>query len=219
MIFQAIAEGILAGLILSVFVGPMFFSMLQLGVEHGFKAAFALALGQWISDIFYIFLAFWGAIWVEDIIQDAEKQANFILYSGSIGGVMLILFGLGLLLTRSISTKGNDKIGKITHQISLKAYLAYTSQGIIINTVNPTPLLFWMGLMAFAINSDYSGPSTFALYFSVMSIVILTDLIKILLAKRIRQKIDVKHFLTVRRLAGVVLFGFGLFLVIKVNYF
>ena len=68
MIFQAIAEGILAGLILSVFVGPMFFSMLQLGVEHGFKAAFALALGQWISDIFYIFLAFWGAIWVEDII-------------------------------------------------------------------------------------------------------------------------------------------------------
>ena len=59
MIVQAILEGLLAGFILSLFVGPIFFTMLQLGVEHGFRAAFALALGQWIGDLIYIFLAFW----------------------------------------------------------------------------------------------------------------------------------------------------------------
>lgn len=217
MIVQAILEGALAGVILSVFVGPIFFTMLQLGVEHGFKAAFALALGQWMSDLLYIFLAFWGAVWVEDIIKNEAKQAIFVWYSGTIGGVLLILFGAGLLLTKSVSTKASDKIEIPAYNVSKVAYFAYSFQGFLINTVNPTPLLFWMSLMAFAINSNYIGGATAALYISVMFVVIITDCLKIYLAKTIRDKLKVHHFLYVRRLAGVVLGGFGLVLLLKVT--
>jgi len=222
MIVNAILEGALAGLILSVFVGPIFFTMLQLGVEHGFKAAFALALGQWVSDLFYIFLAFWGAIWVEDIIGDAVKQATFVWYSGTIGGTLLLLFGAGLLLTKSVSTKpiattGSNTIDIVEHKVSKKAYFAYFFQGFLINTINPTPLLFWMGLMAFAINSKYIGGATAAMYISVMTVVVVTDCLKIYLAKAIRNKLKAHHFLYVRRLAGLVLGGFGLVLLLKVT--
>lgn len=216
MILQAIAEGVLAGLILSIFVGPIFFTMLQLGVEHGFKAALALALGQWASDFLYIFLAFWGAQWVEDIIKDPEKQSTFIWYSGTFGGGLLILFGAGLLLTKSVSTSG---LGISKHKVSKAAYFAYFSQGFLINTINPTPLLFWMGLMAFAINQNYMGGSTAALYTAVMLVVIITDLLKIYLAKHIRNKLQAHHFLYVRRLAGLILGGFGLTLLLKATLF
>lgn len=217
MIANAILEGALAGLILSVFVGPIFFTMLQLGVEHGFRAAFALALGQWVSDLLYIFLAFWGAIWVEDIIGDPVKQATFVWYSGTIGGGLLLLFGVGLLLTKSVSTQTSDKIEIVEHKVSKKAYFAYFFQGFLINTINPTPLLFWMGLMAFAINSKYVGGATAAMYISVMTVVVATDCLKIYLAKAIRNKLKAHHFLYVRRLAGLVLGGFGLVLLLKVT--
>ncbi|MFT5647599.1 MAG: threonine/homoserine/homoserine lactone efflux protein [Aureispira sp.] len=217
MIANAILEGALAGLILSVFVGPIFFTMLQLGVEHGFRAAFALALGQWFSDLLYIFLAFWGAIWVEDIIGDPVKQATFVWYSGTIGGGLLLLFGVGLLLTKSVSTQTSDKIEIVEHNVSKKAYFAYFFQGFLINTINPTPLLFWMGLMAFAINSKYVGGATAAMYISVMTVVVATDCLKIYLAKAIRNKLKAHHFLYVRRLAGLVLGGFGLVLFLKVT--
>jgi len=228
MIANAILEGALAGLILSVFVGPIFFTMLQLGVEHGFRAAFALALGQWVSDLVYIFLAFWGAIWVEDIIGDPVKQATFVWYSGTIGGGLLVLFGAGLLLTKSVSTKpiatgDSDAVDVLEeeaeeeHNVSKKAYFAYFFQGFLINTINPTPLLFWMGLMAFAINSEYVGGATAAMYISVMTVVVATDCLKIYLAKAIRNKLKAHHFLYVRRLAGLVLGGFGLILLLKVT--
>lgn len=217
MIGQAILEGVLAGLILSVFVGPIFFTMLQLGVEHGFKAALALALGQWASDFMYIFLAFWSAAWVEELMADTEQQATFIWYSGTFGGFLLIIFGAALMLTQSVSTKGSDKIEVPKKKISHKAYLAYFTQGYLINTVNPTPLLFWMGLMAAAIARNYTTGATAALFTSVMIIVIVTDSLKIALAKAIKKKLKPHHILYVRRLAGVVLAGFGLVLLVRVN--
>ncbi len=217
MIGQAILEGLLAGLILSVFVGPIFFTMLQLGVEHGFKAAFALALGQWVGDCMYIFLAFWGASWVEEIIIDPSKQTTFIWWSATLGGCLLILFGLGLLLTKSISTEGSSKIEIAKHKVSTAAYFAYLTQGFLINTVNPTPLLFWMGLMANAISKEFVDGATAVLFGTVMTVVVITDSLKIYLAKSIRDRLKTDHILYVRRLAGLVLGGFGLFLLIKVT--
>ncbi len=216
MILEAILHGATAGLILSIFVGPIFFTMLQLGVEHGFSAAFALALGQWASDFFYIFLAFWGAIWVEDIINDPTRQANFVWYSGTIGGILLLLFGAGLLFTKSVSTEGSEKI-EIPKRRYNAAHFAYFLQGFLINSVNPTPLLFWMGLMAFAINSNYDGQASAVLFTSVMVVVVLADCLKISLAKSIRNRLNAHHFLYVRRLAGLVLGTFGLVLLLKVT--
>ncbi len=226
MVGQAIGEGIIAGLVLSVFVGPIFFTMLQLGVEHGFKAAFALALGQWTSDLIFIGLAFWSIGFVEHLVDNPESRADFIWYSGTFGGLLLVLFGLGLLLTKSVSTSGDaeveQRLDEIEKKISPKsplAYLAYFSQGFLINTVNPTPLLFWLSLMGIGVSRNFDSAALAASFTTVMIVVIITDLLKIYLAKTIRNRLKAEHFLKVRRLAGLVLAGFGLSLFIKVNFF
>ena len=232
MIGQAILEGIATGLILSVFVGPIFFTMLQLGVEHGFKAAFALALGQWASDFLFIFLAFYSAVFVQKLVDDPVTRETFVWYSGTIGGILLMLFGLALILTKSVSTKGDPKLEKVldevlddikTDKISEKKsklnwhYLAYFSQGFLINTINPTPLLFWMSLMAAGVSRSFPNGAIYATYATVMLVVILTDLAKIYLAKSIKDRLKPSHILSVRRLAGTVLSVFGLILIVKVT--
>ncbi len=225
MLGQAIVEGLAAGLILSVFVGPIFFTMLQLGVEHGFKAAFTLALGQWTSDFLFIFIAFYSEDFVQKLVEDPVSRTNFIWYSGTIGGCLLILFGLGLFFTQSVSTKGNTKAEKIfsdveqnkTNQKIFGSYLAYFSQGFLINTINPTPLLFWVGLMGAAVSRDFTPMATWATFATVILVVIATDLAKIYLAKSIKDKLKPKHILYVRRVAGIVLAGFGLSLFVKVT--
>jgi len=225
MIVQAIGEGLLAGLILSVFLGPIFFTMLQLGVEHGFKAAFFFALGQWVSDFIFIFLAFSSSAVIQQIIDNPATQGKFILVSGTLGGCLLILFGVVLLFTKSVSTEGATKAEKMFEKVEQKtgsgkswmAYTAYFSQGFLINTINPTPLFFWMGLMGAAVSREFSDLATYSTYLSVMLVVVVTDLLKIYLAKKIRKRLSVQHILWVRRLAGLGLAVWGLFMLIRVN--
>ncbi len=220
MLFQAILEGLLAGFILSLFLGPMFFSMLQLGVEHGFRAAFSLALGQWLSDLLFICVAFLSASFVEDLVNNPSSQEEFVWYSGTIGGLMLVLFGLGLVFTRAKSTDhSSDSIIHTQHnKRPFLAYFAYCSQGFLINTINPTPILFWLGLMGASISRSYTAEATYVLYLTVMSVVVGTDLLKIYLAKSIRKWLKPHHVIRIRILAGIVLAGFGASLFVKVNF-
>lgn len=220
MLYQAIFEGLLAGFILSLFLGPMFFSMLQLGVEHGFRAAFSLALGQWLSDLLFICIAFLSASFVEDLLNNPSSQAEFVWYSGTIGGLMLVAFGLGLIFTRAKSSDhSTDSIIQTQHKKrSFLAYFAYCSQGFLINTINPTPILFWLGLMGASISRSYTAEATYVLYLTVMSVVVGTDLLKIYLAKSIRRLLKPHHIIRIRILAGIVLAGFGASLFVKVNF-
>lgn len=222
MLGQAILEGLAAGFLLSIFVGPIFFTMLQLGVEHGFKAAFSLAAGQWFSDFLFIFLAFWSADFVRLLVENEASRNNFIWYSGTIGGGLLLLFGLALIFTSSASTAGNAKAEKVFDKTGNKksnlAYFAYFTQGFLINTFNPTPLLFWVGLMGTAISRNYSNLAISTTFTTVILVVIGTDLAKIALAKAIKKKIKAKHILLLRKVAGSVLATFGLSLLIKVTF-
>lgn len=224
MVGQAIFEGLATGLLLSVFVGPIFFTMLQLGVEHGFKAALALAVGQWTSDFLFIGIAFGSAKFVKRMVENPIARENFIWYSGTIGGVLLVLFGLALLLTKSASTEPDHTLEEVVNEVedstprkSFLPYFAYWMQGFLINTINPTPLLFWMGIMGAAISRDFSTTAVTVNYSVVMAVVIGTDLAKIYLAKYIKKRIKPRHILSVRRLAGTVLAIFGFILVIKVT--
>lgn len=206
---DAILQGLAYGLLLNILAGPILFTIMQVSVERGFWAGFSVAAGQWLGDILYIILVFLGANYVEGIMSDAETKANFIFYLGGIGGVMLILFGAVMFFTKS--TDPEDV------QVELKAgsYPAYFLRGFLINTVNPSPLFFWMSLMSFALAKEYTGGSTLSMFIVVISTVILGDILKIYLAKRLRKLLKPKYLLIIRRVAGIALVIFGVVLLLK----
>ncbi len=102
MIWSALIEGMSYGLVLSVLVGPMFFTIVQVGIERGFKAGTALVAGQWISDFVYMGLVFWGASYIQVLVDDEAARNSFIFYMGIIGSVILVGFGVAMILKESV---------------------------------------------------------------------------------------------------------------------
>jgi threonine/homoserine/homoserine lactone efflux protein len=48
------------GLVLCLMVGPLFFTLVQTGVEEGLRAGTMVGLGIWVSDLLYIFAVYGG---------------------------------------------------------------------------------------------------------------------------------------------------------------
>lgn len=121
-------KGIGLGLLLSVLAGPMFFSLIQLGMERGLKAGIFLAAGQWLSDIIILILAYLGLNMLKSI-------TNLSFYLSIIGGVALIVFGLAIFFTPAPAPTDKEPI-------TAKYLSGYFAKGFIINTFNPFPFVF-----------------------------------------------------------------------------
>ena len=57
---EAVWNGVLFGLLLTIFIGPVFFALIQTSVHRGFIYGVFMALGIALSDAIYVFLAYLG---------------------------------------------------------------------------------------------------------------------------------------------------------------
>ena len=201
-------EGIKFGLVLTILVGPLFFALVQAGVEQGFRAGAAVGLGIWISDLLFIVAVYLGLSYISQIIE-AE---NFPLYLGIGGSITLIVFGLGTL---SAKPPLIDAPGISPPQAT--SYLSYMIKGFLINTINPFTVFFWVGLMStIIIERDLSQQQAFLFFGGILGTIVVTDSLKVLFAKKIRNKLRPIHVLWLRRISGSALIIFGLILVARV---
>lgn len=199
-------KGGIAGLTLSFLIGPIFFAIIQTGVEKGTKAGLALCGGIWISDLLIILLSYLGLSYILMLVQ----WDGFALWMGSIGGLILISFGVTALLSasKSVAATQNIKIKK-TH------YLQLAMKGLAINTVNPFTMVFWLGLMSTIIAQSARSVSQASVFFGALLTVMITfDILKVLLSRQIRSWLSPQNVLYFRRAIGMILilFGFVLFL-------
>lgn len=94
-----LSEGIKVGLLLSLLAGPILFTLLQTGIEKGFRAGLAVGSGIWISDVLFIVAVYYGLSYVKNFVSG---QA-FVLTLGIIGGLLLVIFGVGSLLQKAFA--------------------------------------------------------------------------------------------------------------------
>ena len=67
-------QGILLGLGLSVLVGPLIFLYIQVGIQFGFRSAFFLGLGAWMSDLMFILI-----IYFQSTISVSKKDLLLVV--------------------------------------------------------------------------------------------------------------------------------------------
>lgn len=204
-----IGQGILLGLWLSILVGPILFMFLQIGVERGFRAGLALASGVWISDSMYIMIVFFG---INYIIQLTQWK-SFELWLGSIGGVVLVAIGSAML-------KGKNTIPKEKIEINQSSsYFSLIAQGFAINTLNPFPIFFWSSVMTGFTSKGGSTQNAFILLASILGTIIITDTLKVLLAKKLQRVLTYQKIFMMRKIAAYVIILFGVVLIIRVWVF
>lgn len=200
-------DGIKVGLILCFMIGPIFFALVQTGVEQGIRAGSTVGLGIWVSDFLFMVGVYWGVSYVSRI----TKWDNFSIALGLGGSIILVLFGLGALLKNP-----SFKMYSLPYTRRTSSYFSLWLKGFLINTVNPFTVFFWLGLMSTVIlkNELHGGDAT--LYFGgVLGTVVVTDFIKVLSAKRIRQVLRPIHLMWFRRISGIALIAFGVALLVR----
>lgn len=195
------------GLLLSILAGPIFFTIVQTGIEYGSRAGVVLAAGQWLSDLIYIGIVAWGGRYLELLIEDPTIQKSFIFYVGLGGSIVLLIMGTAMWLTRP--TPMTDQ------HIEKRSLQSLFFKGWLLNTVSPTPIIFWATLMGSALVKGYSDVEIVLLFSSVMLMVVVTDVLKAYAGKRIRRWLSPQHLVYVRRIAASVLLGFGLLLLLR----
>ena len=201
-------KGLLLGITLSFMIGPLFFSIIQASLEAGFRAGMAVAGGIWASDLLFIMVVQQGVQAMEDLIA----LPGFRFWAGIGGGIMLMAFGLVGLLSGRKSTSV-PVAGEELTLLGKKGYFGKWLKGFLINTFNPGTLIFWLGIATGMVAPNAWTRSEIALFFgSMMAVLILTDLLKICAAKRVRMWLTPAHIVQVKRVIGLILVVFGVVL-------
>jgi threonine/homoserine/homoserine lactone efflux protein len=202
-------EGIKIGLILSFMIGPIFFALVQTSVDEGFRAGLMVAVGIWVSDTSYVLGVYFGVSLLANIVN----TQTFTLVLGVAGSILLTIFGLVTLLTIPKGLLTNT----LPEYKRSSSYLSLFIKGFLINTINPFTVFFWSSLMGTVVIKDgFHGTQSFIFFAGVLGTIVVTDLLKVLLAKRIRYSLRPVHLLWLRRISGAALIAFGVVLLVRV---
>ena len=202
---QYIADGIMLGLTLTILLGPIFIALTQTGIQHGIKAGMAVGSGIWVSDLLVIYSSYFFILKISLIIQSPD----FRFWMGISGGAILIGSGIISFLK---SHKGDDK----TPAFDARSYLEYFSKGFAVNFFNPFTFIFWISVMtSYVSGKGITGIQTIILFGSILFTIIITDSIKVVLAKAIRSKMKSYHLEIFGKIAGILLIIFGIILMIR----
>lgn len=205
---EPILDGIKFGLALSILVGPLLFALIQTSIEQGFRAGWAVGLGIWISDVFFVLATYFFIAMIADLTKWKFLEPTL----GIVGGVILISFGLGSLLTKA------PKMEKMeTKAVRQNSYFSLWAKGFLLNTVNPFTFFFWIGVSGLVFTNKNPNEAH-ALYFygGLIGTLMITDTTKIALAKLIRRWLKPSYTLWMRRIVGTVFIVFGVVLLARV---
>jgi len=201
-------QGILVGLTFAVLLGPAFFSLIQTSIQRGFRSGFFLALGIFISDFSALLLAYFGA--TQFLGKDPRENFLFSI----IGGIILIIFGTFTFI-RKVSTQqqipGDNKGNGAS-----KPYV-YIIKGFLLNAANPGMWFIWITVVV-SISANF-GVNNRAIYIflgGALGTIFATDIFKCFISHQIKHLINDKVLTWMNRIVGVVLAGFGTYLIINI---
>lgn len=206
MAFDDIKEAIIIGVILAFMIGPVFFMVIQTSILNGFRAAFSFDLGVVLGDSIFLLLAYFGSRSVLANIED-----NPMLFK--VGGIILVIYGIYTFFSHKQKGAILDKTIVIVPKTN---YLQLFVKGFFLNIINVGVLGFWFGLIVFySANFKMEEPRILRFFLVVLVTYLTVDIGKILLAKKLRDKMTPTTVYKMKRLMGVILIIFGIALFSK----
>ncbi|MES2455565.1 MAG: LysE family transporter [Bacteroidota bacterium] len=201
--FEAILQGIGAGILFSFLTGPVFFSMIKTSIEKGFKAGFSLAVGVVFSDIIFISLTIFSS-------QFVDYKAEYNQYIGIIGGFFLLGIGTYYLFNKV----------KVSYDIAETVKIkkrGYVLKGFLMCLLSPSTLMFWVmvgGIISVQLHYDMAEKILFFLV--AMTTQLSVDCFKTYYAAKLRYRIKEKSIQNLNRIAGGVILIFAIRIFVQV---
>lgn len=205
---DSVIKAIIAGFVLSVMIGPVFFLLLETSIRRGVRAALAFDCGVFLSDIIYILLAY---VFYNEVANLLDGDNSYMIQL--IGGIIFVIFGLMQLLKKPEAMSKEDTEG--INQT--KDYLMLGLKGFLLNFANPAVIVYWFSVIAFGAkkleNGEKGSGDYMWLYITVLIITFFSiDILKILGAKKLRPFITDRVLTGLNRLTGLIILISGIVL-------
>ena len=185
-------------------IGPVFFVLLETSVVKGFRAAIVFDLGVILADIVFITIAFFSSYRLIQSIKD--DPALFIF-----GGLVMLTYGIiSFVNNRKQEKKINiDEIDP--KELAKTKYFSLFVKGFFLNFINIGVLGFWLAILITIGPQLELKTSRMLTFFTTLIVTyFITDIFKILLAKQLRNQLNQKNILLIKKLISIVLIVCGL---------
>lgn len=197
-------EGMILGFTLAIMLGPAMFTLIQTSIHRGMYRGVLLAGGIFLSDLSLVFLCFVGAA------QILGNDQNYLLF-GIIGGVILMVFGI-VTYMKKVNITGENSIT----EVKMPGPFTYIFKGFFLNFANPFVWIFWVSVMV-TVTSSYGGnqKATMAFFAGMLFTILTTDIIKVIVASRLKRYLKPKVLIVLNHAVGILLVVFGIYLLVR----
>lgn len=205
---ETIFIAISLGVILAFTIGPVFFILIETSITKGIRSALAFDIGAISGDIFFIVLAYWGTSKLSAYI---ENNPNLFLY----GGLLIIVYGLFSYIKEHRDFRLNPPQARIV-AIKEGNYFTFFYKGFFLNVINVGVFFYWLATIA-TFSARPGMTPTRVLFFlaTILLTYLLTDIVKILIAKRLRHRLTPTNIHKIKQGINIFLVVFGVFLLLN----
>lgn len=205
---ESIFVAISLGVMLAFTIGPVFFILIETSITKGIRSALAFDFGAISGDIFFILLAYWGTSKLSDYIKN---NPNLFVY----GGILIIIYGLFSFFKEHKDYRLHPPQTRIV-EIKEGNYFTFFYKGFFLNIINVGVFFYWVATIA-TFSSGAGTTTTKVLVFlgTILLTYLLTDIVKILIAKRLRHKLTPTNIHKIKQGIHIFLVIFGIFLLLN----
>ena len=194
LIFSAIGLGFMLSL---VFIGPIFFLLIETSFSRGPKHALALDLGVIVADLICILASYFAS---HDLVELIDKHPGFY----RITAFIVFIYAIYMIVSRTKMHIAGEE--RLIGQNYIKTFL----NGFFFNILNIGVVLFWL-VTVITVRNAYPDFTDFVLYMSlVIGTYLAIDFFKIYLAKQFHDKLTEKLANKIRKGVGFILIGFSI---------
>lgn len=199
---EAVLKGLGFGLLLCIAVGPVLFSIIKQSLNNGHKGGFSFILGVSASDIALVLIS---NIFTELFNQIKEHKTAI----GIAGCVFLITMGIYFLFFKKVSV---DETGQqVFKKFRKRDYARLFLSGFFMNMLNPGIFIFWITTSTAVITHTVN--QRIIIFATCLLFVLFTDILKVMLAGKIRNRLTPHNIHIINRINGIILIGFGIALI------
>jgi len=204
--FDGLLYAAFYGFLLAFAVGPVFFTLIETAITKGIKAAIFFDFGALVADVIFILIAFFST---SRILEKVRNDPGLLIF----GGAILIAYGI---ISYIRTNKSIFKFVREHYAVKVKKNLGgLFLKGFLLNFVNFGVLAGWIGTLIMANALTTSDNGVFLFISTVLAAFFLTDLFKILLAKKLKNKMTPRFIFKTKKWISILILGFGVLLLIQ----
>lgn len=204
---QDILLAIPLGVLLCFMIGPVFFVLLETAAVKGFRAALVFDLGVVTADFVFIAIAYFSSYRLINNIKD--EPALFIF-----GGLIMVTYGIISFVKLKKAAKNIDETVEV--ELIKKNYGSLFVKGFLLNFINVGVLGFWLLIfITFGPQLELKTSRLMIFFTAVIATYLVVDIAKMLLAKKLKNKMTPTNILKIKKITSIILVIFGVTIMLQ----